>query len=159
MLEPNLCVFRASAAWKHPCVEERLKKDTDSWTGLFTSTGTLTNSVSISGLHKKVSIHIADTHLLQTALLFQPSLRAISTLCQGAWTVNCQLWVSFRGLGVCSYQSPTADLPWPEKRLARKQLYHRLRNTYSLQLTLVERYDEDEERYDRSVYWVQNFIS
>ena len=112
----------------------------------------------------KVSMHIADTHLLQAALLFQPSLRAISTLCQGAWTVNCQLWVSFRGLGVqdtvlCSHQSPTADLPSPEKRFARKQLYHRLRNTYSSQLKLVERYGEDEERYDRSVYWVQNFIS
>ena len=161
MLEPNSCVFRASVAWKYPFVWERLKKDTASRTGLFTSAGTLTNSMSISGLHKKGKHPHNYTHLPQAALLFQLSLRAISTLCQGAGTVHCPLWVSFRGLGVqntvlCSYQSPTADLPWPEKKFARKQLYFRLRNIYSLKLKLV---GIDEERYDGSEYRVQNFIS
>ena len=104
MLEPNSCVFRASAAWKYPFVWERLKKDTASRTGLFTSAGTLTNSMSISGLHKKGKHPHNYTHLPQAALLFQLSLRAISTLCQGAGTVHCQLW-EFQRFGGSEHSS------------------------------------------------------
>lgn len=119
MLEPNSCVFSRASLAENTHVLGRDWKRTQLAGQVCSHLLGPWQTVWAFQNCTEESIHITDTHLPQAALLFQLS-ESHQLLCQGAGTVNCQLWVSFQRFGglntvLCSYQRSYCWSAWPEK--------------------------------------------